>query len=108
MRKYIQNEGITLVSLIITVIILLILAGVGIGVFGENGLLDKAREAKLQAEIDNEKEIVETSVVQQVSANRYGNIVKDELQTCLDRNTEVGKTNVTEDEDFIVKFIETR
>ena len=47
-------------------------------------------------------------MVQQVSANRYGNIVKDELQTCLDRNTEVGKTNVIEDEDFIVKFIETR
>ena len=34
MKKYIQNKGITLISLIITVIILLILAGIGIDTLG--------------------------------------------------------------------------
>lgn len=109
MRKYIQNKGITLVSLIITVIILLILAGVGIGVFGENGLIEKAKEARLKAEIDDEKEIVETSTVQSVSKNRYGNLEKSDLEQCLDSNAGEGNTKVIEDDDlFIVEFTQTK
>ena len=44
MRKY---KGITLISLVITVVILIILAGIGIyAVLGNNGILNKAKEAK--------------------------------------------------------------
>lgn len=102
MRKYIQNKGITLVSLIITVIILLILAGVGIGMFGENGLIEKSKEARLKAEIDEEKEIVETSVVQTVSANRYGNIEKSEVEIYLEKNAGDRETEVMEEDEVII------
>ena len=46
------NKGITLIALIITIVILLILAGVAIASLTNNGLLERANEAK----IDNEKE----------------------------------------------------
>jgi|GEM_PF-4961021 len=50
MRK-INNKGITLISLIITTIILLILAGISIAtLIGENGLLTKVRDSKLTTE----------------------------------------------------------
>ncbi len=39
------KEGVTLVSLVLTIIVLLILAGVGIYLVVNNGLLDKAQNA---------------------------------------------------------------
>ena len=49
----------------ITIIVLLILAGVSIATLtGENGLIANSRKAKEQSEIDGEREVIETSVVQ--------------------------------------------
>ena len=48
MRK---ERGITLVSLVVTIIILIILAGVSINlILGENGIITKAKEAKTKTE----------------------------------------------------------
>ena len=56
LKKY-ANKGITLIALVITIIVLLILAGVSIAMLtGENGVLTKATEAKDQTEIAQEKE----------------------------------------------------
>lgn len=42
-----QEKGVTLVALVITIVILLILAGVSMaGLTGQNGLLKRARDAK--------------------------------------------------------------
>lgn len=51
-----SNKGITLVALVITIIILLILAGVSIATLGESGLFDKAKEAKNASENASVKE----------------------------------------------------
>ena len=52
-----KNKGITLIALVITIIILLILAGVTISMLtGENGILKRAREAKEKMEIATEEE----------------------------------------------------
>ncbi len=54
------NKGITLIALIITIIVLLILAGVSIATLtGENGLLPKATKAKEQTKKVEYKEILE-------------------------------------------------
>ena len=54
MKKKKQNKGITLIALIITVIILLILASVTIAiVLGENGLLERAQEAKFKTKMSS-------------------------------------------------------
>lgn len=51
MKKSIENKGITLVALVITIIVLLILAGVTISlVVGDNGILTRAKDSKITNE----------------------------------------------------------
>ena len=50
MIKTKENKAITLVALIITIIILLILAGITIAQLSSNGLFDKAKQAKEESE----------------------------------------------------------
>ena len=51
MKKIKKDEiGITIIALVITIIVLLILAGVTIsGLNGENGIITKSKEAKIKA-----------------------------------------------------------
>ena len=58
-QKLMTNKGITLIALVITIIVLLILAGVSIATLtGQNGILTQANNAKTQTEIANEKEAI--------------------------------------------------
>ena len=42
-----QNEGITLIALVVTIVVLIILASISVNlVFKEGGLIDKAKQAK--------------------------------------------------------------
>lgn len=53
MRK---SRGITLIVLVVTIVVLLILAGITINtVVGDKGLISRASDAKVQMEIANEK-----------------------------------------------------
>ena len=64
--------------------------------------------AKEQAEIDSEKEIIEISAVQAMGKNKYGNITQVELQDNLNTNAGEGKSEVIENgDDLVVKFIES-
>ena len=56
MRKR-QENGITLIALVITIIVLLILAGVTIAMLtGDNGIISKAMQAKIRTEEAKETE----------------------------------------------------
>ena len=106
-----KNKGITILSLVITIIVLLILAGITISaITSDNGIIQNAGNAKEQSEIDNEKEIVDTCTVQAMEENKYGNITKEDLQDELDNYTGKEKTEVLQDrEDMLyVYFIETK
>ena len=60
-----KQEGITLIALVITIIILIILAGITINaIFGENGLILRAREAAFKTEAGSIKEQVEMAKIQ--------------------------------------------
>ena len=86
------KKGITIMTLTVMIIILLILAGISISMLtGENGLIKNAGNAKEQAEIDGEKELIETAIVQAMGNNKYGNITVDELQKILEDDATVGK-----------------
>ena len=51
MRKKEKNNGITLIALVITIVVLIILAGISISIIlGENGLVAKAKRAATQTE----------------------------------------------------------
>ncbi len=59
-KKHLNNNGITLIALVITIIVLLILAGVSIALLtGENGILNQANIAREENEIAAEKEKIE-------------------------------------------------
>ena len=83
-KNQIQNQtktqkGITLLALVITIVVLLILAGITINaITGDNGIIGNAGRAKEEAEIANEKEILEKATVQAMGNNKYGNIEEDE------------------------------
>ena len=115
MKKYMREskiknqKGITLLVLVITIIILLILAGVTISaITGDNGIIGNAGKAKEETEIANEKEIVEKATVQAMGNNKYGNIEEDELQGQLDKESGEGKTEATDiGDEFEVIFNES-
>ena len=66
----IEATGITLIALIITVIILLILAAITInGLVGENGIITRAKEAKISTELANYKEEVQLYKLTKTSEN---------------------------------------
>ena len=60
-----QEKGITLIALVVTIVVLLILAGVSISlVLNNNGVISKAKDAKNQyaeAQTNDEKQLSETS-----------------------------------------------
>lgn len=64
MKKTEKDKGITLIALVITIIILLILAGISIATLtGENGLLVKANKAEKQTDIVDTKEQIKLEIM---------------------------------------------
>ena len=66
MKQKLKNEkGITLVALVITIIVLLILAGVTLSmVMGDSGIFGKANNAKEQTQLSNAEEIIKLAVLE--------------------------------------------
>lgn len=78
-----KNNGITLIALVITIIVLLILAGVSlVTLTGDNGILTKASEAKERTGQANAEEQVEIAVTGSIGTD--GLINNRDLKTNLD------------------------
>ena len=76
------NKGITLIALVITIIVLLILAGVTIATLtGDNGILTKAQNAKTQNDKATVKEKVDLAIA--ASLDETGKINLEQLKTNL-------------------------
>lgn len=103
-----ENEGITLIALVITIIVLLILAGVTIATLtGDNGILTKANKAKEQTEIGKEKEIVKLATTAVITTNNA--IDKDSLQSELNKTAGDKKTEVYDyNQKFQIYFIDSK
>ena len=73
-----KNNGITLIALVITIIVLLILAGVAIAMLsGENGILRKAAEAKTkteQAQANETGDLTDLEILMEESAGNLGKV----------------------------------
>lgn len=103
-----ENEGITLIALVITIIVLLILAEITIATLtGDNGILTKTNEAKEGTEIAEEKEQIRIAVTQSIAENKSNKLEKQSLQSALNNNVGENKTKVyLDDEDFLIEYIE--
>lgn len=74
-----EKRGITLVALVVTIIVLIILAGISISlVLGENGILQKARDAKTQTDEEQIKERIKLAYHSALTGGE-GTYTKDTL-----------------------------
>ena len=86
-----NQKGITLVSLVVTIIILIILAGISINiVLGENGIITKAQKAK------------ENIILAQDEEAKQLNMLYSQLESIKDSNGNIGNM----DSEAIQKLIE--
>ena len=104
-----NQSGITMIALIVTIVVLLILAGISIATLnGDSGIIKKSKEAKEQTEISEEKEVVDRATVQAMGNNKKGDLIESELQEQLDKIASSGKTEVTDTgEEFEILFKES-
>ena len=111
MQKIVKaNKGITLVALVITIAIMLILAGVTISVSLKGGLFSKAKEVTSQMQIDIEREQLLTVALGTLERN--GKVNLNELDNNLPEgftgingqytSSTGNKYQVTEDADIIL------
>ena len=92
-----RNKGITLIALVVTIIVLLILAGISISMLtGENGILNRASEAKQNTETAQTEELVKISVTDAISQG-LGSLTDANLKTALNNNIGVGKYEISGD-----------
>ncbi len=119
MKEKLKNEkGITLIALVITIIVLLILAGVTIATLtGENGILTKATEANLQTQIGEEKEAINLAMqallIDKVdNPNNYqegiinNTQLKNEMDKSMPKPKEITINEITKE--LTVKFDDSR
>ncbi len=89
-----REKGITLIALVITIIILLILAGISIAtITGENGLLTKANAAKTETKKANAEEQVKIAVAG--SFDNEGKLSADKVKEELRKIPNVGEIRDT-------------
>ena len=74
-----KENGITLVALVVTIIVLLLLAGIAIATLGgENGIFSKVKQAK-KAQIESEMKEQLTMGLQELQIEKQGNATLDDV-----------------------------
>ena len=95
-QKFKNEKGITLVALVITIIVLLILAGVTLSmVMGDSGIFGKANSAKEKTKLSNAEEIIKLAVLENKVNKASGDtaLSDDELKAEITKKlTEQGYT----------------
>ena len=101
-----EKRGITLIALVVTIIVLLILAGISIGMLsGNNGILKKSRETKSATITGEEKEQVELAYLSATAKKLGENITAKNLQDELDISVGSGKTLVEVNSDTTLNVL---
>ena len=102
-RNYLKENGITLIALVVTIVVLLILAGVSISaLFGDSGIIDRAKEAQSETNKATErdkKEIKELSNWLDSKINKATKkpLITDSSLTSNDRTTSESTTVIAKD-----------
>ena len=92
-KQKLQERGITLIALVVTIVILLILAGVTLNIaLSDNGLFSKTKEAAKKYQTESEREALEMSIM----SYKLGSNTEDESsklgKKLVDRSLENGST----------------
>ena len=102
-----KEKGITLIALVISIIVLLILAGVSIAMLtGDNGILTQAQNAKNKTEEAEEMEKIQLSVNEaQLGNSGYQELTEENLQKEIDEQFGSGTVKVYANEKNAFSFI---
>ena len=102
-----RSKGITLIALLVTIIVLLILAGISISMLmGQNGILNRAAESKREHTVAQEREAIAIAYSASMNVDNIGKVTGLELQNELDKIMK--NTAVTEnDTDLNILFKDT-
>lgn len=99
-----KSNGITLIALVITIVVLLILAGVSIAMLtGNNGIINKTSEAQFKSDLSNFKEQLEIFKISKTMENK--NFLEDTLNAGTAENTLQYNTKPAEETGNIEKII---
>ena len=107
-NKLKTKAGITLIALVVTIVVLLILAGVSISMLtGDSGIIKQAQDAKNNTIIEDEKEGISLAYMACKQRNMFSkNVTNEELQTQM--NSEGRNVTVTTSgEDLVVVYNKT-
>ena len=102
----IRENGITLIALVVTIVVLLILAGVSISMLtGENGIIKQAQNSKEQSEIGDEKEAIMLAYNGVILENNGSTeLTAEKLKQELIKNGRTDIKNVTGDNPITIEF----
>ena len=107
-----RNYGVTLISLVITIIILLILAGISISVIsGNNSILNQATSAKEKTDESEEIEGIKLATMSaNINENGYQPLNQENLQNAIDTQFGIGKVSIVDNGDgtFTVRFKDSK
>lgn len=79
-KNYSNQAGITLIALVVTIVVLLILAGVSLNaIFSDSGIIQKAKDAQTKADEATQKDLEEIDSLDQL-VNKYANGGTTELK----------------------------
>ena len=88
-----ENKGITLVALVVTIVILLILAGISISTLTNTGIFEKAKDAREKSEVA-EKQQSETLDSYEKELNKYtSDNLEENIGVKFEKNTELHDKN---------------
>ncbi len=91
-----ENKGITLVALVVTIVILLILAGVTLNItLSNDGIFNKAKKATKEYQIASEREYIEQNVLLYQMNNATDNAEKTKLGMQLFNRTSINDNQWT-------------
>ena len=92
MNKNMKNKGITLITLAITIVVLIILAGVSINaVIGDDGIIKKAQDSADLTKESEAKEIINRAILEFYLPNEY-----ETLEDFFNAKVSVGKIDKVE------------
>ena len=87
--KFKRTKGITLIALVVTIIVLLILAGVSIAMLtGNNGILTQGKKAKEETTVGHEKEAVQMAYAGAVAKKLGEEVTAEDVNEQLTTNGE--------------------
>ena len=98
-----KERGITLIALVVTIIVLLILAGISIGaITGDNGIINQAQTAKEETEKGNVIEKAQKDILA-ITASGRSDITQQELHDILEKYFESVPDDVDTDDILTTK-----